>query len=135
MHLSQILFNFTCLILIKMCDSQRELQNTEAPRFIASLIPQGNARNPENTRNIVLLRLDTGPSYKLFNDITKEIMKSCSDNPVIIHTNWRPYDKNTIRAVLFMIVTIDFFDLVDLKRKFIGKNLNFRLFFRITCLC
>lgn len=122
MNFIRNLIGFIFLLFIENCVSQRELQNHETLSFIASLIPQANVRNPENARNVLLIRLDRGPNFKLFNDITKKIMQACPENPVIIHTDLKPFNKNAIRAVSFMIVTVDYFDPVMIKKKKFSQN-------------
>lgn len=125
---------FILLIIFDTCVSQRELQNHELPRLIASLVPQANSRNPENTRNIILLRLDEDPKFELFDDIAKETMETCPDNPVIIHTDMKPFNGFVTNAVSFMIVTINYLDPVsDNKKKSQFLKPKTFTFFRSAC--
>lgn len=103
----RVLF-FSAIFLTFVHDCVVGHPHHEASKFIASWVPQANERNPENVRNVVIVRLDRGPIFELFDEIVKGIMQACPQNPVIIKTDEQPFEKNVISSVSFLIVTVDF---------------------------
>lgn len=83
---------------------------TGVPSFLSSMVDEASINQSESV--VVLLRLEEGKDEHFFNKITREVMRNNAENSFVISKRREAMEDHLLRAVAFIIATMDSFDFV-----------------------